>query len=102
MAVGANRLVREVAGIEGAGAASGRFSALSARCRFAARTALGLPAQVRVLDRAGTGLPALPSMALAMYRAQAQPEAPVARLAELLREAVCAGGLEALERPRLQ
>ena len=71
------------------------WAATSAGLGLSARTALGLPAQVRVLDRAGTGLPALPSMALAMYRAQVQPEAPVARLAELLREAVCAGGLEA-------
>ncbi|OUM04000.1 hypothetical protein A8M77_03015 [Variovorax sp. JS1663] len=57
---------------------------------LSARTTFGLPSQVRPLDRTEAGLPALPSMALAMYRAQAQPEAPVARLAGLLREAVCA------------
>lgn len=71
------------------------WAATSAGLGLSARTAFGLPPQVRVLDRAGTGLPALPPMALAMYRAQAQPEAPVARLAELLREAVCAGAREA-------
>lgn len=67
------------------------WAATSAGLGLSARTPFGLPSHVRVLDRAGTGLPALPQMALAMYRAQAEPEAPVARLAELLREAVRAG-----------
>lgn len=55
---------------------------------LSARPAFGLPPHVRVLERAGTGLPALPQIALSMARAQAEPEAPVARLADLLREAV--------------
>ncbi|MDM0074659.1 LysR substrate-binding domain-containing protein [Variovorax sp. J2P1-59] len=64
------------------------WSATSAGLGLSARTPFGLPPHVRVLDRNDAGLPALPHMALAMYRAQAAPEAPVARLAELLREAV--------------
>ena len=64
------------------------WAATSAGLGLSARTPFGLPAHVRALDRAGTGLPALPQVALAMHRAQAEPEAPVARLAELLREAV--------------
>ncbi|MBT2323330.1 LysR family transcriptional regulator [Variovorax paradoxus] len=71
------------------------WAATSAGLGLSARTSFGLPPQVRALDRAGTGLPALPQMALAMYRAQAEPEAPVARLAELLREAVRADALGA-------
>lgn len=66
------------------------WAATSAGLGLSARTPFGLPAHVRVMDRAGTRLPELPPLALAMYRAQAQPEPPVARLAELLREAVAA------------
>ena len=70
------------------------WAATSAGLGLSARTAFGLPPAVRALDRAAAGLPALPQMALAMYQAQAQPEPPVARLAELLREAVCTGARE--------
>ncbi|MDM0108913.1 LysR substrate-binding domain-containing protein [Variovorax sp. J22R24] len=64
------------------------WSATSAGLGLSARTPFGLPPHVRVMDRIDAGLPALPHMALAMYRAQVAPEAPVVRLAELLREAV--------------
>ena len=64
------------------------WAATSAGLGLSARTPLGLPPHIAVIDRAGTDLPALPQIALAMVRAQAQPDAPVARLAELLREAV--------------
>lgn len=66
------------------------WAATSAGLGLSVRTPLGLPPHVRVLDCAGTRLPTLPSLALAMYRAQAEPEAPVARLAKLLREAIAA------------
>jgi DNA-binding transcriptional LysR family regulator len=66
------------------------WAATSAGLGLSVRTRFGLPAHVRVLDRSGTRLPALPSLALAMYRAQAEPEPPVARLADLLREAMAA------------
>jgi len=64
------------------------WAATSAGLGLSARPAFGLPPHVRVLDRSGTGLPALPQIALSMARAQAEPEAPVARLGDLLREAV--------------
>ncbi|MDM0031931.1 LysR substrate-binding domain-containing protein [Variovorax sp. J22P271] len=64
------------------------WAATSAGLGLSARPAFGLPPHVRVLDRSGTGLPALPQIALSMARAQARPEAPVARLADLMREAV--------------
>jgi len=67
---------------------SALWAAASAGLGLSVRTPFGLPAHVRILDRAGTGLPALPQMALAMHRAQAEPEPPVARLAALMREAV--------------
>lgn len=66
------------------------WAATSSGLGLSVRTPFGLPGHVRVLDRSGTRLPHLPSMALAMYRAQAQPEPAVARLADLLREAVAA------------
>ncbi|MDM0021375.1 LysR substrate-binding domain-containing protein [Variovorax saccharolyticus] len=67
---------------------SALWAGTSAGLGLSARTSFGLPRHVRVLDRAGTGLPALPQIALAMACAQAEPAAPVARLAALLREAV--------------
>ncbi|MBS0342109.1 MAG: LysR family transcriptional regulator [Proteobacteria bacterium] len=66
------------------------WAATSSGLGLSVRTPFGLPAHVRVLDRTGTRLPNLPSLALAMYRAQAQPDPTVARLADLLREAVAA------------
>jgi len=74
---------------------SALWAATSAGLGLSVRTPLGLPPHVRPLDRTGTRLPALPSMALAMYRAQAEPEPPVALLAELLRKAVAASPGEA-------
>jgi DNA-binding transcriptional LysR family regulator len=64
------------------------WAATSSGLGLSARPAFGLPPHVRVLDGSGTGLPALPRIALSMARGQAEPEAPVARLADLLREAV--------------
>ena len=66
------------------------WAATSAGLGLSVRTRVGLPPHVRALDRTGTRLPALPALALAMYRLQAQPEPPVARLAELLREGMAA------------
>ncbi len=67
------------------------WAAASAGLGLSVRTPFGLPPHVRVLERTGTRLPALPSLALAMYRAQAKPEPAVARLAELLKEAAEVG-----------
>lgn len=64
------------------------WAATSAGLGLSVRTPFGLPAHVRAIDRAAIGLPALPQMSLMLYRAQAAAEAPVARLATLLLEAV--------------
>ena len=64
------------------------WAASAAGLGLSVRTPFGLPRQVRAVDRALLGLPALPQMSLSLYRAQAQPEAPAARLATLLLEAV--------------
>ncbi len=70
---------------------SALWAASSVGLGLSALTAFGLPPHVRPLDRELLGLPALPPMTLAMYRAQAEPEPAVARLAELMREAVREG-----------
>jgi len=64
------------------------WAATSAGLGVTARAPFGLPPQVRVVDHAAAGLPALPPMTLTLYRAQAEPDAPAARLAKLLLEAV--------------
>jgi len=58
------------------------------------RTTLGLPAHVRPVDRAGTGLPALPQVALALWRRSGEPGPAADRLASLLVDAIrgAAGG----------
>ena len=64
------------------------WAATSAGLGLSVRTPFGLPASVRILERAGSGLPALPQMALTLYRARAEAEPPVERLAVLLIDAV--------------
>lgn len=64
------------------------WAAASAGLGLTVRTPFGLPSHVRGIDRGAVGLPALPQMSLALYRAQATAEAPVSRLATLLLEAV--------------
>lgn len=64
------------------------WAATSAGLGLSVRTPFGLPPSVRILERAGTGLPALPQMGLALYRARDEAEPPVERLAALLVEAV--------------
>lgn len=70
---------------------SALWAATSAGLGLSALTAFGLPAHVRAFDHGMAGLPALPPMTLAMYRAQAESEPPVARMADLLRDAVREG-----------
>lgn len=70
---------------------SALWAATSAGLGLSALTAFGLPPHVRPFDGSIIGLPALPPMTLGMYRAQAEPEQHVARLADLLREAVQEG-----------
>ena len=64
------------------------WAATSAGLGLSVRTSLGLPAHVRPIDRAGTGLPALPQIALALWRRPGEPEPAVERLATLLVDAI--------------
>ena len=64
------------------------WAATSAGLGLTLRTPFGLPPSVRGIDAAAAGLPKLPPMGLWLYRAQARPEAPVLRLAELVRQAI--------------
>lgn len=64
------------------------WAAASAGLGLTLRTAVGLPGTLRALAPAAHGLPRLPRITLSLYRATAEPEAPVAQLAALLRQAV--------------
>ena len=64
------------------------WAATSAGLGLCVRTPFGLPVHVRTIERAGTLLPALPQITLALRRASSEPELPVQRLAELLTESV--------------
>jgi DNA-binding transcriptional LysR family regulator len=64
------------------------WAATSAGLGLSVRTSFGLPAHVRAIDRVGTGLPALPHIALALYRRAAEPEPAAERLATLLVDAI--------------
>lgn len=64
------------------------WAAAAAGLGLTLRTAIGVPGSLRALAPAAHGLPRLPRIALSLYRAAAEPEAPVAQLAMLLRQAV--------------
>lgn len=64
------------------------WAATSAGLGLSVRTSFGLPAHVRPIDRAGTRLPALPPMTLALYRRASEPEPAAQRLGTLLAEAI--------------
>jgi DNA-binding transcriptional LysR family regulator len=63
---------------------AGTWAAVKAGLGVSVRTPLGLPADVRALDAQDAHLPSLPQLGLALYRAEAEPEPAVARLAELI------------------
>jgi len=63
---------------------AGIWAAVKAGLGVSVRTSLGLPADVRALDAQDAHLPPLPLLGLALYRAEAEPEPAVARLAELI------------------
>lgn len=69
---------------------AGTWAAVSAGLGVSVRTALGLPASVRALTARQAGLPALPMLGLALYRADAQPSPAVAQLAGIIRRALVA------------
>lgn len=63
---------------------AGTWAAVTAGLGVSVRTPLSLPAGVRALTAKEAGLPALPMLGLALHRAEAEPPAAVARLAEIL------------------
>lgn len=63
---------------------AGTWAAVAAGLGVSVRTSLGLPASVQALTAKQAGLPALPTMGLALLRAKAEPAPAVARLSELL------------------
>jgi DNA-binding transcriptional LysR family regulator len=64
------------------------WAAAAAGLGLTLRTAIGVPGSLQALSPAAHGLPRLPRIALSLYRAAAEPEAPVEQLAALLRQAV--------------
>ena len=87
-----------VAALDGVGAAwrlgftspslAGLWAAVEAGLGVTIRTAVGMPRTLAVLDPATSGLPPLPSVPLAIHRAEAEPPEAVRRLALILREAI--------------
>lgn len=67
---------------------AGLWAAVSAGLGLAVRTPLGLPAGVRALAPGEQGLPALPSIALSLYRAQAQPDSVTVALGDIVRRCI--------------
>ncbi|MCS3506477.1 LysR substrate-binding domain-containing protein [Achromobacter sp. JUb104] len=67
---------------------AGLWAAVSAGLGLAVRTPLGLPASVRALAPGEQGLPALPSIALSLYRAQAQPDSVTVALGDIVRRCI--------------
>ncbi|HTP39049.1 MAG TPA: LysR substrate-binding domain-containing protein [Steroidobacteraceae bacterium] len=63
---------------------AGTWAAVAAGLGVSLRTPLGLPASVRALEPHDTSLPALGSLGLCLHRAEAEPAAPVERLATIL------------------
>ena len=67
---------------------SGLWAAAEGGLGITARTAVGLPKTLRVLDPAATGLPALPDAQLSIHQAEAEPSPAVARLTDILLETI--------------
>ena len=62
----------------------GVWAGVGAGFGLTARTRIGLPATVQALDAGTAGLPALPSIRLALFRKDARLDGPAARLAAIL------------------
>jgi len=67
---------------------SGLFAAAEAGLGVTARTTIHMPKSLSVLDPKSTGLPALPSVPLALHRAEADPSPAVARLKDILLQTI--------------
>lgn len=63
---------------------SGIWAAVAAGLGVTVRTEIGLPADLRLLDPAKTGLPELPMVGLSLHRAEAQLVAAQQRLQEII------------------
>jgi DNA-binding transcriptional LysR family regulator len=66
----------------------GLWAATAAGLGLSIRTQIGLPNGVRALSAGEAGLPALPSLALALYRAEEEPKPLIAKLATIVLQAV--------------
>ena len=66
----------------------GLWAATAAGLGITVRTPIGLPAKVRMLAPDDSGLPELPKLGLVLHRAEAEPDAATARLAELVLQSV--------------
>ena len=73
---------------------AGIWAAVAVGLGISVRTPLGLPGSVRALEANETGLPALPMLGLALYRAEAEPTPAVARLASLIMQRLQEQGVE--------
>ena len=67
---------------------SGLWAAAEGGLGITARTAVGLPKTLSVLDPAATGLPPLPNAALMLHQAEAELSPAVARLTDILLETI--------------
>jgi DNA-binding transcriptional LysR family regulator len=67
---------------------SGLWAAAEGGLGVTARTSVSMPKSLVVLDPATTSLPPLPTVPLALHRAEAEPSPAVGRLAEILLETI--------------
>ncbi|MGO4398551.1 LysR substrate-binding domain-containing protein [Achromobacter sp. PAB15] len=67
---------------------AGLWAAVAAGLGVTVRTPLGLPASVRALAPGEHDLPALSSIALSLYRSQAQPDSVAAALGDIVRQSI--------------
>jgi len=67
---------------------SGLWAAAEAGLGITARTPIGMPKTLSILDPVKTGLPPLPHVSLLLHRAEKQPTAAVARLTDILVETI--------------
>ena len=67
---------------------SGLWAAAEGGLGITARTTVGMPKGLAVLDAPAVGLPALPPVPLTLLRSEAEPAAAVARLTDILMETI--------------
>jgi DNA-binding transcriptional LysR family regulator len=67
---------------------SGLWAAAESGLGITARTAMGMPKTLTTLDARAVGLPELPTLPLALLRAETEPAASVARLKDILVETI--------------